>query len=68
MKQYDVRTRNSDGLKIDLIRPRYEHVRKSGYYGGTVMWNDLTFDFLNNLKERLKKKIKTREILVLMKT
>ena len=35
MKQLDVRTRNNDGLKIDLIRPWNEHERKSGFYVGT---------------------------------
>ena len=44
MLDHDVHTRHNDGLKIDLLRPRNEHVRNSGLYQGTFHWNNLLLE------------------------
>ena len=35
MLNYDRNTRQNDRYKIDLIRPRNEHIRNSSFYKGT---------------------------------
>ena len=41
---HNVNTRYNDGYKIELIRPRNDHVRNSCFYTGTSLWNNLTLD------------------------
>ena len=69
MLEHNINTRYNDGYKIDLIRPRNEHVRKSSYYAGTSSWNELTLELreldLNLFKKRIKGKVKAGEILLL---
>ena len=66
MLQHDVNTRYNDGCKIDLIRPRNEHVRNSSFYLGTSSWNDMSLELreldIKSIKTKIKKKIKTGDI------
>ena len=69
MLDHNINTRYNDGYKIDLIRPRNEHVRKSCFYTGTSAWNELSLDLkeldLQSFKSKIKGKIKIGEIPVL---
>ena len=66
MLDHDVNKRYNDGYKIDLIRPRNEHVRNSTYYMGTSFWNELSLDLrvldIKLFKTKIKEKVKTGEI------
>ena len=66
MVDHNVNTRYNDGYKINLIRPRNEHVRKTSYYIGTSSWNDLDLDLreldITSFKDKIKEKIKSGEI------
>ena len=65
MLNHDIHTRHNDGLKIELIRPRNEHVTKS-FYMGTSHYNNLSLDMweldLKTFKTKLKEKINAGEI------
>ena len=60
MLNHDIRTRHNDGLKIELLRPRNELVRKSGLYLGTLHWNNLPLDIREMDTISFKKEIKIR--------
>ena len=66
MLDHNINTRYNDGYKIDLIRPRNEHVRKSSFYVGTSFWNDLNLDLreldIISFKNEIKNKIRIGEI------
>ena len=66
MLNHNVNTRHNDGHKIDLIRPRNEHVRNSSFYMGTSYWNELSLEIreldTKSFKNRIKKKIQNGEI------
>ena len=40
MLNHNVNTRYNDGCKIDLIKPRNEHVRKASFYLGSLRSNE----------------------------
>ena len=69
MLDHNINTRYNDGYKIDLIRPRNEHVRKSSFYVGKSSWNDLNLEIreldINIFKKKIKEKVKLGEIQVL---
>ena len=69
MLEHNINTRYNDGYKIDLIRPRNEHVRNSAFYTGTSFWNNLSLDLRQldtvSFKKEIRKKIKEGEIGVL---
>ena len=44
MVDHGVNTRFNDGKKINLLKPRYDTVRKSCLYTGTSLWNTLNLD------------------------
>ena len=69
MINHDVHTRHNDGLKIDLIRPRNEQVRRSSLYVGTSRWNNLPLEIrtldLKAFKNTVKRKINSGDIPIL---
>ena len=69
MLNHNVNTRYNDGCKIDLIKPRNEHVRKASFYLGSLRWNELSLDLREldskQFKTQINEKIRSKGIPVL---